>query len=386
MTEGVAGARGARTPLVVLRPGLRSSAVPGLVAVVLAAGLLTGCTSNEPAAGTGRPVPPPAPGGAGTLGAAATTTPGAELRAGLTWQLVERVHLLALARAALLASPLGRDAPAVRSAESLLEATAVDLAATVGAGGGDLVALLRGEVEAVLAPQVDPAALTAVHERTAGLLLAVAPALPRAELVAQLDRATRGLGQVPARPDPTGAAVAAGLVANALAAERGDGSTETPAVVLRADLVRLLVDRAYTVGAAPDSAALARLTTALGARLAGAGARSGVETALRAGHTALFAVAEARVAGDGTGTARAREALQAADRDLAGRLGAAVPALPAPLVLAELDPARGPLVAAVRARAAGSPDAAALSSAYARRALVTAAVLAAGLAEQTRMG
>lgn len=370
----MAGARGARAPLAALL------AVSALLAV------LPGCTSGGPAPDSGRPVPPPPAAGVGSLGAAATTTPAAELRAGLTWQLVERVHLLAQARTALLRSPQGRDGPAVRATEGMLDATAQDLAATVGAARRDLLPVLRSEVDAVLLPVVDAAALSAAHARTAQLLEAEAGVLRGAELVVQLDRSTAGLGAAPARPDTGAAAVAAGLVANAVAAERGDGSTETSAVVLRADLVRLLVDRAYAVGAAPDEPGLARLTTALARRLVPAADRSGVETALRAGHAALFAAARARESGDAAGTARAREALQAADRDLAGRLAAAVPALPAPLVLAELDPARGPLVAAVGARAAGGPDAAALSSASARRALVTAAVLAAGLAEQSRMG
>ena len=368
--------------------GARSGRAGATGRAVLVLSLLaapTACAAGGPAPVPGRAVPPRAAAGAGTLGADATTTPGAELRAGLTWLLVERVHLLAQARTSLLASPDGRGAPAVRTAETLLRAGAEELARTTGVPPADLLPALQQEADVVLALRVDGTALSAAHARAAQVLGDAAALPARGPLTEQLDRSTARLAAGRPQPDTAAAAVAAGLLANALAAARAVGSTETPAVVLRADLVRLLVDRAYAVGVRADDPDLDRLAETLARRLVSGRQHATVLAALRAGHAALHAAARAGVARDAAGTARARQALLGADRDLAALLAVAVPALPASLVLTELDPARGPLVVAAVARTAGTPDAPRLSSAAARRALVTAAVLAAGLAEQTRM-
>ncbi len=106
---------------------------------------------------------------------------------------------------------------------------------------------------------------------------------------------------------------------------------------------------------------------------------------LRTADSALLAAASARTAGDRARADRARDALAAADRQLAARVAAAAPALQPGLVLRELDLARGPLLAAAGARAAADADAAALSRDSAERAVVTAAVLAAGLADDRRL-
>jgi len=223
--------------------------------------------------------------------------------------------------------------------------------------------------------------------------------------VSALDAATAPLLRDPTDRAAAGAAsgpagIAAGLVANALAAARDLGSTETSAVVLRSDLTRLLVSRTYLAASVPGPAAVGRtdpgstgpgrtdagrtdapdvLARRLVARLVPGEDGLPVLAGLRAGNAALAGAAEA---GDRPGATAAGVALAAADRDLSARLARAVPALPADLVLRELDLGRGPLLAAVRARAAGDEDAVRLLVLSARQAPVTAAVLAAGLADQ----
>ncbi|MCW2608156.1 MAG: hypothetical protein JWO60_2849, partial [Frankiales bacterium] len=80
--------------------GRRALGVVALTGVLLT-GCVTGCSAPDRGP-SGTAAPPMARDGSGTVGAAATTTPAAELRAGLTWQLVERAQLLASARAAVL--------------------------------------------------------------------------------------------------------------------------------------------------------------------------------------------------------------------------------------------------------------------------------------------
>ncbi len=342
--------------------------------------LLAGCGGGT-SGPAGRAVAPRASQGA--VGASATTTPASELRAGLTWQLVERVHLLALARQALVQAHGVRSAPEVQAAEELLDAGADDLVGTTGAPA--LREPLDAEVEAVLAARPGP--LTPLHEELAARLVRTAPDLHAPALVEALDRATAGLGAPTPTVDAAGAEVAAGIMTEAVASARRLGSTETSASVLRSDLTRLLVSRTYLVGASADAAALDRLTGVLARRLVDPPAPRGpVVAALRAGHTALFAEAAARAADDRTMTARAGTALLAADRDLARQLSAAVPALQVDVVVRALDPGRAPLLAAVGARAAGDPIAARLSAGAAARAVVLAAALAAGIADQQRLG
>ncbi len=356
-------------------------AVPALALVAVLG--LASCSADPVRGPSGTPASPMAPDGASTVGAAATATPAAELRAGLTWQLVERAHLLAAARTALVREG-DRAAPAVRSAQDRLEAGAADLTRTVG-GGPAVRAALDRELEAVLAGEIDGPAVTAAHLAAATSLTAVAPVLRTLELTQALDRSTAHLSDVVPAADGAAAEVAAGLVANAVAARDGLGSTESSAVVLRADLTRLLVGRAHLAGCAPTEAPLAALTSTLTRRLAVGADGAALGAALRAGNAALQAGGTATAVGDVDRLGRARAALLAADRDLAGRLAVAVPALPAPLVQRELDLLRTPLVAAAGGRVSGSDDAAALAVVAARRAVVTAAVLAAGIADQQRL-
>jgi hypothetical protein len=350
----------------------------GLVALVV---LLTGCSGPAVETG-GRAVPPPPPSGAGSIGAAATTTQAAELRAGLTGQLVERTFLLAQARATVLASGGSRSASPVRAVEQLLERREAELARTVGGSASALVPALQSEVDRVLAPGLTARGLAEDHARTAELLARRGPTLSVPALSAALDASTVGLLADPPRPDAARAGIAAGLVANALAAQEQAGSTETSAVVLRADLTRLLVSRAFLAGAPVDDPALDLLTRTLAARLTPSGGTPGVLAALRAGHTALFVAAQAAREGDDAGRTRAAQALLAADHDLAARLAAADRELPADLVLRELDPVRGLLLAAVGARASRAADGPSLTSSVAARSVVSAAALSAALADQ----
>ncbi|MCW2777147.1 MAG: hypothetical protein JWN17_872, partial [Frankiales bacterium] len=274
---------------------VRTSAAGLLVLAVL----LTGCGTGSGKGAVGRAVPAPAPAGAGTVGAAATTTPAAELRAGLTWELVERTLLLAEARGAVLASGGDRSAPSVRADEQLLERGAAELARTVGVG--DLRGALQAESDRVLSRTRTAAGLEADHARTAALVARSGPTLSVPALRRALDRSTEGLLTDPRRVDTAQAGVAAGLVANALAAQEQTGSTETSAVVLRADLTRLLVARAYLAGAPVDDPSLDLLTRTLAARLTPSGGTAGVLAALRSGHSALFAAAQARRDDDDAG-------------------------------------------------------------------------------------
>ncbi len=350
---------------------------------------LAGCAS-APAADPGRPAARGATAGIGTVGSAATTTPGAQLRAGLTYLLVERVHLL---RAAQVTEG-GRAGAAL---DACAEELATEVAARVGAGSGrlraDVLSALRREARGVTGR--DQA--EAVAGRTA-LLAALSRSVPRlagAPLDAALTAAVAPAlaGVPPGAAADSGAAQAAGLLANAVAAQAGLGSTETSAATLRAHLTGLLTARTYLhVEAArdpvdPTTAALEADTVAL-ADLLSDGERTlarDLAAALRAGSEALSDAAAAGRGGDAARGVQARAGLEAARRELTARLAEAVPALPAGLVGPELARQEHLVLAAVGAAVAADPAAGPALRDVAAGAPVAAALLAGGLADHRHL-
>jgi hypothetical protein len=130
------------------RPASRSVAALLLAAVLVWA--LSGCTP-----GTDDGAPPSAAAAGAPVGAAATSTRGAELRAALTYLLTERVHLVIEHARLLRATGPGGDDVAVlaarRAVEASTEATVEVLATSYSGAAARLDSALRGHDGALLA-------------------------------------------------------------------------------------------------------------------------------------------------------------------------------------------------------------------------------------------
>jgi hypothetical protein len=229
---------------------------------------VAGCSSGDPrAAEPGgavvRPVASaaPEPTGRGPRGAAATSSPAAELRAGLTALLVERTYLVA----ALTAPGIG-EARSARHQAALLDAlddTAVALADMLGATYSEarapLLVALRGEDRAWAAlAAADGHERGATAQRTleqarlelAQVIRRVVPRLDVDEVARQWASqaaAVRAGAGVPYEQLGAAAAEArqtAHLLASGMAADRRLSGVDTPAARLRADLTGLLTEHA----------------------------------------------------------------------------------------------------------------------------------------------
>ena len=312
-------ARGVRTLLV--RTGLQRRGAARRPALLLAAALtlslsLIACTSaGQPDDGgglrTGDPV----------VGAAASQTPAAELQAGLTHLLVERVYVIAAAGRAGLSEPARMDAGEVLDANS--QALAEVLGATYPGARSPLLGALRSGdkaqlVHAAALASGDAAAVararTALEQAAKDLpavLQRLVPSMPmervavrlredlEAQLTPQSDQPYTALRTAAGRAVDT-----ASLLAAAVTADRSLGTTSTRAATLRAELTALLTEHVLLVGA------LAQELAALPGAAPGAGGR---------------------------GAAAAQAALDANARALSMTLGGAYPAAAGPFLATWTD-------------------------------------------------
>lgn len=248
----------------------RRSAGTRLPSVLLALLLvvLAGCTDRDPA-----PVAAAEPGPA-PVGAAATTTRGAELRAALTWLLTERVHLV-LAHARAVQSVDGRlDDPVVLTARRALDAssamTVETLAGSYGNARAELLPALRTHDRTLLAHSgavvageraADASALDAERIELVAAVRRVVPRLRASDVEEALSAGTTAtLDAVQALADDSPRAVAlqrsadeiawgtARLLAVGVSSDRDLGLAGSPATELRGRLTGLLTEHVLLNG------------------------------------------------------------------------------------------------------------------------------------------
>jgi hypothetical protein len=371
---------------------LRLAALALAVLAVLAG--LTGCTSPERA---DPQAPPP------LAGAAASSSPAAELQAGLTALLVERTYVVATASDGL---------PATVNA---LDANSTGLADVLGAAydeaRGPLLQALRRDDRLLVRhakalAEGDSAAAAALRQELviaqrdlARVVRRVVPTLDADEVAQRL------AADVQAQLSPAsyerlhetaqGAAGTARLLASGVAADRGLDSPGTDAARLRAEVTGLLTEHVALMGA------LAREL-----RSPGAGSRS-ARAALLLNADALAAVLgdvypDARTAFLRSWNAHLLRMERYAGERAAGRPGEAglvrgypaelgrllaqhVDDLPEQSSRTELERALVALLAAVEASAAASPDAAILLQRASADVLPAAALVSAAMAEDLRL-
>jgi hypothetical protein len=395
-----------RLPLV---PAARQAAVR-LAAVALALAAASGCTSSDPPAAPTRPAER-------AVGAAAASSPAAELQAGLTALLVERAYVVSAATDAVATAAGRLTEPTPASALDALDANSTALADVLGAtystARAPLLQALRRDdrllaQHAVALAEGDPAAATAVRRQLvqvnadlARVVRQVVPALDAGE-VAERFRADVEVQLAPRSYDrlhtvAQGAAGTARLLASGIAADRGLGSPGTEAGLLRAELTGLLTEHVMLVGAlarerrTPGPGAMAArdalqvnadaLADVLGKALPAA--RAAFLRSWTAHLARLDRYAAARAAG---GTAAAEAGLvRGYPAELARLLAEHVRALPAQSSSTELEPALASLLVAVDAAAAGDPQAPAALRQAGGDVLPAAALVSAAMAEDLRL-
>lgn len=390
-----------------------------LLVVVLA---LSACTGGGGDRGGDAPTAGPAP-----VGAAATTTRGAELRAALTWLLTERVHLTLAHARTLQAAEGGRNSPdvvAARQAFASSAATMVEvLAGSYSGAGPELTPALRTHDAALLAHTSALAtgdgagAVDALEdldrERTelADSVRRVVPQLRAQDVEATLEASTATtIDAVQAAVDDNPRAPAlqrtaheaawstAKLLAIGVSSDRDLGLAGSPATELRGRLTGLLTEHVLLMGQ------LAARIAAAGGNTDDPGVRA-VEAALDAAAVSLAEVV-GRAAPETVRPVLAtwREHLDAL-RDVAAARAAGQPARPPaqgylqrlqagltpfadampPGAVAVGERASASLLAAVEAAAAGSPTAPEALRAAAADTVAPAALIAAALAERQQL-
>ncbi len=388
----------------------RPSPRPALLGAVLAVLLLAGCSSA--------PVTPePMAVRPAVLGAAASSSPAAELQAGLTALLVERTYAVAAATEAVITAQgrLGDPGPtaALDALGNASAALADILGATYSGARAPLgqalrrddallaqhaVALASGDVAAAAEVR---ASLEQAEGELARVVRQVVPALDAAELAERLGNDL--LAQVAAAgPDPWAALRAAAvesartarLLAAGIAADRGLGGTGTGAALLRADVTALLTQHVALVGALGRGAATPGSGDGVGAALSANAEQLGdlVGEAYPAARAPFLRAWQAhldrltRYAGDRAAGREGEPGLLLGFPDeLARLLAEHVGGLPAETVAAELVPAQASLLDALTAAADGEPRAAGALRTAVVQAQPAAALLAAGIAEDLRL-
>lgn len=384
------------------RPLLR----PAALALALAAALATtaGCTSE--------PAPTPGPAGSeSALGAAAASTPVAELQAGLTALLVERVYVVAAATEVLTSQPASRETQgALNAVEASSTALADLLGATYSEARDPLQDALRRQ-DALLARHAaaladgDPVAAGQAREELAEaqrelgrVLRRVVPTLDAQEVAERLDgdlRAQLAAGSYEELHETAvDAAANARLLAAGIAADRELGSSSTDAVRLRADLSGLLTEHVALTAAlarelpgdgASASAALDRnaelLAEVLGEPYAAA---RGAFLRSWSGHLDRLE-RYAAIRADGSDGAAERGLMLGYPAELARLLAEHVRGLPAQTAQTELEPALAAQLAAIEQAAAGTPEAPAALRTATAEVLPAAAILSAAIAQDLRL-
>jgi len=371
--------------------------------------MLAGCSS------TGTPVAAPVTVQPAALGAAAASSPAAELQAGLTALLVERTYAVAAATEAVVAARGRLRDPGPTAALDALEDASAALAGVLGAtysGAREPLGQALRRDDALLADHAvalasgDAAAAAGVlasleqaEGELARVVRQVVPALDAAELAERLGNDLQA--QVAAAgPDPWAALRAAAaesartarLLAAGIAADRRLGSTGTGAALLRADVTALLTEHVALVGALGRGpgrpgdgvrAALGANAEQLGDVVGDAypAARAPFLRAWQAHLDRLTRYADDRAAGlDGE-----PGLLLGFPDELARLLAEHVGGLPAATVAAELVPAQAALLDALTAAADGELRAAGALRTAMVQAQPAAALLAAGIAEDLQL-
>ncbi|MBW3640971.1 MAG: hypothetical protein KY451_14170 [Actinobacteria bacterium] len=384
-----------------------------LAALSLVALLLASCTSGDPtstATGTASQA---------ATGAAASSSRTAELAAGLTQVLVERVYVTQAARNAVASSAARADPPSAEASRVALDASSQAVASVLGAVYDDaqppLLLALRGvdrlQLEHALTlsqgdvavAAVARAALEQAQLELSAVLRRIVPALGaeqiRDRLMPDLEAQLAAGGADPYTALRTAAARArdtARVLTDAIAEDRQLGVSGTRASRLRADLTALLTEHVLLAGglagelAKADGGAVASARSALDANALEFAAVLGRsypamnEPFLQAWAAHVVRVEDYTRAA-ATGGAPQGEALRGFADALADLLAQNVVGLPAGRISAELAPALEAMLRAIDAAANGSPDV----PAELRRAAATtpapAALLAAAIAEDLRL-
>lgn len=383
-----------------------------MLLALLTTALAAGCSSDpgrgDPAGAQGRP---------GPVGAAATSSPSAELQAGLTALLVERTHLVAATTTAVVDADGRLSDPGPMASLRALDDASSALADVLGATYSDareplLGALRRDDAllarhaqalatgDAASAEQVR-AELDQATAELAAVVRRVVPALDAAELAERL-RADLEVQVAVTGPDPwvalraasAEAARTARLLASGIADDRRLGNPGTGAGRLRADAAALLTEHAALATAVareqgrgmpvePPAAALQANAEEL-ADLVGEAypaMRAPFFRAWTAHLDRLRTYGAARAEGVDPGTGLLRGFPDELGRLLAEHVGG----LPARTVTTELTPAVGALLEAVGTAASGQVRAPAALRVAVDEAQPAAALVAAGIAEDLRL-
>ena len=395
-----------RPPCPAARRTLRRLAAVALVVVAVTA-CTPGSDSDDPV--VSEPSTP--------VGAAAASSPVAELQAGLVAVLVERTYAVAAATAAIDAAGGRLVAPGAEAALAAVDASSVGLTevldATYAEARAPLLEALRREDRlltdhAVALAKPDDAAAQAVREDLQEAQRELAVVIRRVVPQLDADEVAEGLGSDVRAQLATGsydqlrtaaqqATETARLLAAGIAADRGMGSPSTEAARTRADLTGLLVEHTCL------AAALARELRAAD------GAADSARTALGANATALtrtladrYPVAgqpflrswqghldrlERYAAGRAAGADATAEAVLVREypAELGRLLAMHVEKLPARSSQTELEPAVDSLLVAVDAAATGRPSAPLALRQAVTDVLPAAAFISAAVAEDLRL-
>ena len=379
-----------------------------LATVALALTAVTGCTS----AGTPKAAVPPS--AAGPVGAAAASSPVAELQAGLTALLVERTYLVAAATDAVAASG-GRATQDATAAQEALDAGSAALADVLGAtyrgARAPVLEALRQE-DVLLARHAvalgggDAAAATSVRRELveaqaelARTLRQVAPTLNASQVAERL--AADVQAQLPPRSyerlrvTAASATGTARLLAAGIAADRDLGSPSTDAPRLRAEVTGLLTEHVALVGAlarelrdpGPRSASARAALQENAEALAGVLGDSypAAEVPFLRSWTAHLTRMERYAAARAAGSSAEAGLVRAYPAELGRLLAEHIRELPAQSSRTELEPALTALLDAVDAAADAEPGAAEQLRKAAADVLPAAALISAAMAEDLRL-
>lgn len=390
---------GEPVPMTIRPAWARRRARRAAVLLVLPVLLLPACSS-----GPDRPDGRSTPQQSSAVGAGATRSRAAELQAGLTHLLVERVHTTAAARGAV--GELERV-----DAAAALDGVAVALADLLGAtyteARDPLLTALRAadrrslqHADAVGAPAVTAALsrLQAAQDELAVTIRRVVPELEAEQVRARLEEdlaAQLAVGGEDAyarvRAAAAGAYTTARMLTVGVAADRHLGPAATPAATLRADLTGLVTEHVLLAGAVAREQARP------------AGARSSAVRALQSNGQALTKVLGTAypslpaqfgpswdrhvarlVALAGGGTPAQRRLVLAYPAELGPLLADHVTGLPPRTTVVEVEPMLRALVVAIDAASSAAPDAQALLRRATQTAPVPSALLAAAIAQDRR--
>lgn len=383
-------------PVCVRRRGRRATAL-----LVLGVLLLTACSSSaEPDRAAGRATTQPTT----AVGADATRSRAAELQAGLTHLLVERVHVTAAARSAV--GEAQRDDGA-----AALDEVSVSLADLLGAtytGAREpLLGALRAvdrrglqQADAAGAPATAAALrrLRTAQDELAGTVRRVVPRLDAEQVRVRLEQdlaAQLAVGgddpYARVRTAAAGAVQTARMLSVGVADDRALGPAATRAATLRAQLTGLLTEHVLLAGA------VAREQSRTG------GARSSAIRALEANGGQLTAVLGtvypalpaqfgpsweghvARLVALASGSTPVRQRLVLAyPTELGALLGRHVTGLPPGTTAVEVEPLLQALVRAVEAGSVAAPDAHAALRRATQAVPAPSALLAAAIAQDRR--